>query len=38
MGQYDETFDLRINVCHYDLYFIALCLEDYLMDECHIFR
>ena len=23
MGQYDQTFDLKINVCHYDLYFMV---------------
>ena len=49
MGQYDQTFDLKINVCYCDLYFMvqtciswpndfALCLKDYLMDKCHIFQ
>ena len=35
MSQYDPKFDLKINIGHYDLYFMvqwfALCLEDYLM-------
>ena len=42
MGQYDQTFDLKINVFHCDQYFMSsdfpLCLKDYLMDEFHIFR
>ena len=43
MGQYDQTFDLKINVCHCDLYFMvssdfALHLKDCLMDKCHIFK
>ena len=39
MNQYDPTFDLKINVCHYDLVTVpwssdfALYLEDYLMYE-----
>ena len=41
MGQYDPTFDLKINVGLSDLYFMVqcfvLCLQDYLMHECHIF-
>ena len=23
MGQYDLKFDLKINVCHYDIYFMV---------------
>ena len=37
MNQYDQTFDLNINVGHRDLYLwssdFALYLEDYLMHE-----
>ena len=33
MNQYDTTFDLKINVGHCDLYFMALYLECYLMYE-----
>ena len=39
IGQYDQTFDLKVNVSHYDLYFMvqwfALCLEVFLM---HVHR
>ena len=39
MVQYDLTFDLKIKIDHYDLYFqfsdFALYLEDYLMYEQH---
>ena len=38
MNQYDQTFDLKINAGHYDLYSMVqfdfvLYLEDYLMFE-----
>ena len=37
MSQYDLTFDLKIKMGHYDLYFsvsdFALYFEDYLMYE-----
>ena len=35
LGQYDPTFDLKINVGLSDF---VLYLQDYLMHECHIFR
>ena len=39
MGQYDQAFDLKINVCHCDLYFMVhilpLYLKDSLMDESY---
>ena len=39
MSQYNPTFDLKINVGHYDLYFmvqwLCLYLEDCLMHEYH---
>ena len=37
MGQYDQTFYLKINVCHYDLYFTVqwFCLiSQRLFDGC----
>ena len=35
MGQHNrQTFDLKINIYHCDLYFMDWCLKDYLMDEC----
>ena len=42
MGQYDPTFDLKINVGLGEVYFwssdFVLSLQDYLMHECDIFR
>ena len=41
MGQYDQTFDLKMYVTVTYISWssdFALYLKDYLMDECHIFR